>query len=258
MQSLGFPPSSSKIKRSNNSWQRKLFWFYFFHDLLKFCPFLNHEEQNVGFFSKEKCVYIWKYALGCIINKACEQQESEIQKLIFLQCQYHWEAGGVTPHPEVFSLRTRKGGCWAWRMSQALWAAQWGDVQQHRLCLLQPRGCLGTLRTLLNSETAQAQPPQGSVHGPSNESGYQWHPQGHCGCAPACLQAEFVPLLGKKRGNILLVFKGVSCTLISTRLMGLWSSRWGHGVLSDVERGELRHCKAPVVLPVCSLALWRS
>lgn len=135
MQSLGFPPSSSKIKRSNNSWQRKLFWFYFFHDLLKFCPFLNHEEQNVGFFSKEKCVYIWKYALGCIINKACEQQESEIQKLIFLQCQYHWEAGGVTPHPEVFSLRTRKGGCWAWRMSQALWAAQWGDGQQHRLCL---------------------------------------------------------------------------------------------------------------------------
>lgn len=258
MQSLGFPPSSSKIKRSNNSWQRKLFWFYFFHDLLKFCPFLNHEEQNVGFFSKEKCVYIWKYALGCIINKACEQQESEIQKLIFLQCQYHWEAGGVTPHPEVFFPEDKEGRMLGLENVTGTLGSTVRGCAAAQVVFAPATRLLGHVENTpeLRDSPGTATPglcawSQQWIRLPVASTGTLWM----CTSLPA---SRVCPSAWKKRGNILLVFKGVSCTLISTRLMGLWSSRWGHGVLSDVERGELRHCNAPAVLPVCSLALWRS
>lgn len=90
----------------------------FFPDLLKFCPFFNRAKQNVGYFSKKKGVYFWKYALGSIINTAYEQQELEIQEPICLQCGYNLDGGGVIPHSRAFSQRTRQGGCWVWSKSR--------------------------------------------------------------------------------------------------------------------------------------------
>lgn len=223
MQSLGFPPSPSKIKRSNNSWQRKLFRFYFFPDLLKFCPFFNHEEQNAGFFSKEKCVYFWKYALGCIINKACEQQESEIQKLIFLQSPL--SLGRWRSHPSPQGLFPR---------GQGREDAGFGESHGHcvGIPVLWVRMCSSTIlapgsswvvfaptvgcsrQRLLRHIRNTPEPPQGSANTglcawSQQWPRLQWLPQGCSGCAPACLQAELVFLLGKNEGNILIVFKRV-------------------------------------------------